>query len=406
MDEKVKVTYKGRMHEVTKHGSSYSLGTGRGYITNTSDGWRLTETDSEHPDYFFWIKYGKDGYMEWANDMMRRPGRSDGAYNPDYTDMGTLDEPAKQLYHVAKQVEGYEKLGVAPIEVLELRYKIMGMALKMLGYDSPNQVLHGEPNPDMSVIDLNRAVKFIEKIPAFAQYVTRGGNISSPTVDIDIPDDFDKEAFLEEYANARQAFEEESKIYNSRAEFFNDIRHPMIKPDFCLGMRNKMPPADRDVYFGKIKELGKLILRLNADFLAPAEKMKIVQATSLDKESIEYEISKITQDEEMDDALAAESYYFIDEVDKLEKKMDEELKDDRARNSTPGKTIQQFVKDLQVEVEDRRFGIERRDYMRNDYPYEKNPEKRAEALEKYFGIKKSDSGAPISKKDDGIEPGE
>ena len=403
-EEKVKVIYNGRMYEASKYGSSYGLNIAGGYISGSSGGWRYSFSDSEQPDYFFWIKYRKDGYMEYANDMMRRPGLSDGVYEPDSYTMGTLEDSARTLYYVSKQLEAHEKMGVSPAEVLELRYKMMGMALKMLGYDSPNQVLYGEPNPDISGIDLNRAVKFIEKIPAFAQYVTKGGYISLPTTEVNIPDNFDKEAFQEEYARARQALNEEAERYNSRMEFFNDIRHPMIKPDFCLGMKDNMPTHDWEAYSGKVKALGKLILRLNADFLAPAEKMKIAQATSLDKDGVEYEISKITQDAEMDEALAAESYYFIDEVDSLDRKVDEDLKDDRTKNSTPGKTIKQFVRDLQVEVDDRRFGIERRDYMRNTYPYEKDSAKRQAALEKYFGIKKPESQDGSDKK--GREPGE
>lgn len=375
MEEKVKVTYRGRMYEVTKHGSSYSLGTGRGYITNSADGWRLTEVDGEHPEDFFWLKYGKDGYMEWANDMMRRPGRSDGKYNPDYTDMGFLDEPARKLYHIAKQVEAYEKLGVAPAEVLELRYRMMGMTLKMLGYRSIDQVLHGEPNSDVALMDLDRVVKFIEKYPAFAQYITKGGYSSSPTVDMKIPEDIDKEKFKQEFDAAKAALEEEEQYYSSRAEFWGNLKHPMIKPDFCSDMKDKVSSHDWADYSETVKKLAKVILSLNADLLAPAEKMSLVQMTSLDKMEVEHQIFLVTQAPEMDDAITAESYFFISEVDALDQKMKEDLKDDRTRNSTPGKLMQQFVTELQEEVGDRKKGIERRDYYRNVYPYDKKRKK-------------------------------
>lgn len=406
MEEKIKVIYNGRMSEATKNGDTYNFHTSNGIISNLDEGWRLLCTDSEQPEYYFWIKYRNDGYMEYTNDMMTNVGVSDRVYNPDCYCMGVIEDSARELYYIAKQLEGHKKLGVSPFEVLELRYKMMGMALKMLGYESPNQVLHGEPNPDSSVIDLNSAVTFIENLPAFAQYVSKGGDITSPTLEVDIPLDFDRAAFQEEYATARQLLEHEAEIYNGRAEFFNDIRHPMIKSDFCLGMKDSMSPSDWASYSQKVKKLGHLVLRLNADFLAPAEKMRIAQATSLDNEGVKYEISKITQDAEIDEALTAESYYFMEEVDSLSRKIDYDLRDEVTRNSTPGKTIRQFVSDLQAECKDRKLGIERRDYMRNVYPYEKDPEKRKEALEKYYGIKKSDSSVPKAKKDDGIEPGE
>ncbi len=374
-EEKVKVTYNGMMYEATKHGSSYSLSTSDGYISNSSDGWRITYTDSEHPDYFFWIKYRKDGYMEYANDMMRRPGLSDGVYNPDYTDMGTIDRPAKKLYYIAKQLEAYEKLGVAPAEVLELRYRMMGMTLKMLGYRSIDQVMHGEPNSDVALMDLNRVVEFIEKYPAFSQYISKGGYSSSPTIDINIPQDFDKEKFKKEFEEVKAALEAEEEYYDSRAELWGNIKHPMIKPDFCSNMKDKLASYDWKDYSETVKKLGKLILSFNADLLSPAEKMSIVQMTSLDKMDMEHHIFSITQVPEMDDAISAESYFFIDEVDALDQKVQESLGDERTKNSTPGRTMQQFVSVLQEEANDRKEAIQRRDYYRNVYPYDKTRRK-------------------------------
>ena len=131
----------------------------------------------------------------------------------------------------------------------------------------------------------------------------------------------------------------------------------MIKSDFALGMKEKMSSYDWESYSDTVKKLGKLILGFNADLLAPAEKMKIVQATSLSKMDMEHQIFSITQIPEMDEALAAESYYFIEEVDSLDRKIEEDLKDDRTRNSTPGKLMKQFVDELKVESEDRKKGI-------------------------------------------------
>ena len=378
-EKKVKVSYNGRMYEASKYGSSYSLNIGGGYISGSPGGWRYSFSDSEHPDYFFWIKYGKDGYMEYANDMMRSPGRSDGVYKPDSYTMGTLEDSARTLYYVSKQLDAYEKLGVAPAEVLELRYKMMGMTLKMLGYRSIDQVLHGEPNSDVSLMDLNRVVQFIEKYPAFAQYISKGGYSSSPTIDINIPDDFDAEKFKKEFEESKKALEEEEQYYDSRAEFWENIKHPMIKPDFCSNMKDKVQSYDWEDYSGTVKKLGKLILSLNADLLAPAEKMSLVQMTSLDKMDVEHQIFLITQAPEMDEAISAESYFFMGEVDALDKKMQEDLQDDRTRNSTPGKLMQQFVSDLQEEVEDRKKGIERRDYYRHVYPYDKTRRKTSSA---------------------------
>ena len=313
--------------------------------------------------------------MEYANDMMRRPGVSDGVYNPDYTDMGTIDGPAKRLYYISKQLEAYEKLGVAPAEILELRYKMLGMTLKMLGYTSIDQVMHGEPNSDVALMDLNRVVEFIEKYPAFSQYVTKGGYSSSPTIDVKIPQDIDKEKFKQEFETAKAALEAEEEYYASRAELWGNIKHPMIKPDFCSDMKDKVSSSDWKDYSETVKKLGKLILSFNTDLLSPAQKMSLVQMTSLDKMDMEHHIFSITQVPEMDDAISAESYFFIEEVESLDRKVQESLGDERTKNSTPGRTMQQFVSVLQEEASDRKKAIERRDYYRNVYPYDKKRKK-------------------------------
>lgn len=376
-EEKIKVTCQGKIYDVIKKGKSYSLklpskGTRDVNITGTAKGsLRYMESDGDKADSFLWIKYRKDGHMEYSDHTMSDSKISEDVYTPNNYIMGTIDEPARNLYNIAKQIEGYEKIGVSPIEVLELRYKMMGMALKMLGYESVSQVLKGEPNPDISVVDLNKTIQFIEKYPAFAQYVTKGEYARLAMVDVTVPENFDKEKFKEEFVSAKKMLAEEEQSHTSRAEFFANIRHPMIKPDFALGMQDKVSSSSWESYSEVVKKLGKLILSYNADLLAPAEKMQIIQATSLDKMEMEHSAFLITQVPEMDEALAAESYFFIDEVEDLERKVEDDLKDERTRNSNPGKLMKQFVDDLKAEVDDRKNGIERRDFYRNVYPYDK-----------------------------------
>lgn len=378
MEEKIKVTYQGKVHEAIKNGDSYIFklptnGSLYGTISKSDDGWMLMERDSENYDHFLRIKLRADGRVELANEKGSQ--LSLDKYDPEYTDMGTFSEPTKNLYYIAKQLEGYDKLGVSPLEILELRYKMMGMALKMLGYQSVSQVLNGEPNPDVSVMDLNRTVQFIEQYPAFAQYVTKGGSPTTPTIDTHVSEEIDKEKFIERFEKAKQSVEEEEQYYNSRAEFFADIRHPMIKDDFCLGMKNNIKPDEWRNYSATVKKLGKLILQFNSDLLPIIEKMRIVQGDSLDQESIEHQISLVTQVPEMDEALAIESYYFMAQTANFEEKIQQDLDDERTRNSTPGKVIKQFVDEVKTEAEDRRKGIERRDYYRNVYPYDKTRRK-------------------------------
>lgn len=379
-DEKVKVTHQGKILEAIKRGEKYALrlpSNGSIYRTvyNLKEGWTLMDLDSEHPDYYFWIRLRDDGRIEYENDLMKKSQVSDGKYNPEFSDMGKIDEPTRELYYLAKQLEGHQKLGVSPVDVLELRYKMMGMALKMLGYQSISQVLNGEPNPDVSVLDLNRAVQFIEQYPAFGQYVTKGGSKAAPTIDVHVDGEIDKEKFKEQFEAAKSSLSAEIEYYDSRSEFLTDVRHPMIGPEFCLNMKSNIDPKDWASYSEIVKRLGKAILSFNSDLLPLGEKMRIVQGDSLNQSGMDYQISLITQIPEMDEALAIESYFFIDQTEQLNDKVNENLDDERARNSAPGKAIKQFVDELKVEADDRQKAIQRRDYYRNVYPYDKSRRK-------------------------------
>lgn len=386
-NEKVKVTYEGKILEATKTKNGYRLnlpsqGDLRSCIYESEEGYTLANTSVEHMDYYFWIKLRNDGWMEFKNDLMRRTEFSDGKYDPKTSDMGVLDECSRELYYVAKQFEGHKKLGVSPIEVLDLRYKMMGMALKMLGYQSVSQVLDGEPDPDVSIMDLNRAVQFIEQYPAFGQYVSKD---SSPRMNITIPDDFNKEDFQNQFKAAKQLLEDEESYYGSRNEFFSNVRHPMIKSDFCQGMKSKIPPEDWKCYSETIKKLAKLILSFNSDLLPPEDKMRIIQSVSINQEAMDHQISLVTQVPEMDEALAVESYYFIEETKNLRQKVQDDLLDGRTRDSNPGKVMRQFVDELKLEVEDRKKGIQRRDYYRNVYPYDKTRKNKYKDEDPIFG---------------------
>lgn len=385
VEEKIMVTYQGKYAEAVKTDTNYNvklpvLGNKYGSIYNTSDGWVLEEIDKVDQKYFSRIKLRNDGKIEYETDTMEKPTISDNKFNPENPNIGELSEKALNLFYVVKQIAGYEKLGVPPIAVLQLRYKILALSLNMLGYQSVGQIISGEPSPEKSIMDLNRAVQFIEQYPALAQYVTKVVIGKTPSVDVSLSKCADKSAFMEQFEEAQKAFFLEKSYHSERSEFLENIREPLIKPDFCIGMRENIDPRDWGTYSQTVKRLGKLLLSFNSDLLPPVERMRIIQGAHLSQDDVEHQVSLITQTAEMDEVLGIESYYFFREHEKFEEKMQREV-----NNESTSKLVKRFRVQLNSEEEERKKAIQRRDYFRKVYPYsskeerEKNKKKKDDA---------------------------
>lgn len=388
MAEKINVYVKGETIEATKNenGNYYvSLPTPPNSsltrnLSSEEDGWRFTEHDSEHPDSYFWMKMYKDGTVEYANDMMKSSKIVVRNYHPDFSDLGTLSNLGKEIYGIIQQLDGYEKLGVAPNDVLDIRRKIMGLSLKMLGYGDINSIFYAEPNPDDSILDLNHTVKYLERYPALAQYVTRMKYSGLDTVMVNIPQDGSKEEFQQMYQAAKEDYDAEFAYVSERLYEIGRRRDPFILPDFGKGLKQFLerknagkrgqPNAWND-YVDTTKKLSKLILGFNSDLLPAHEKMRVVQSTSLNQVELLHQISLITEPAEMDEVLASESYYFINEADRLSQKVQEDLGDDRTSSSTPGNIMKELAEVSKLEAEDREKAIKDRHYYRNIYPYDR-----------------------------------
>lgn len=387
MAEKVNVFLKGEVLEATRdeNGNYYlSLQTPpssklRRTLTNFEDGWIFSEDDSEHPDSYFWMKMYNDGTVEYTNDRMDRTQIATKDYHPDFSDLGTLNNLGKEVYGIIQQLEGYEKLGVAPNDVLDLRKKILGLSLKMLGYENVNSIFYTDPNPDSSILDLEHAVKYIERYPALAQFVTRMKYSGLDTVNVNLPEGISKEEFQQMYQESKEDYDREVEYTSERLYEFERRRDTFILPDFGKGLKaflerkgsvRRNRPNEWNQYADTTKGLAKLLLGFNADLLSPNEKMRVVQSTSLNQVELLHQVSLITEPAEMDEVLASESYYFINEAERLSKRVQEVLGDERTESSTPGNIMKELAEVSSQEAEDRKKAIKDRYYYRNIYPYD------------------------------------
>lgn len=387
MSEKFGVLIKGETIEATKYDDgqySVNLPTSPSSslsrtISSTENGWRFMENDSEHPDSYFWMEFGNDGTVKYTNDMMKNVKVAAENYNPELSDLGTLTGAAKEIYGVIQQLDCHKKLGVTPSEVIDLRKKIMVLSLIMLGYEDINSVFYTEPKTENSILDLDHTVKYIERYPALAQYVTRAKYPGLDTFMINIPEGGSKEEFQEMYQTAKEDYEREAEYTKERLYEIRRRRDPFLLPDFGKGMKKFLErkgggrrgqPNEWDEYVDTTKKLSKLVLGFNADLLPAHEKMRVVQSTSLNQVELLHQVSLITEPAEMDEVLASESYYFIEEAKRLSQRVQDVLGDERAETSTPGNIMKEIADISEKEAEDREKAIKDRHYYRNVYPYD------------------------------------
>lgn len=384
-EEKINVFVKGETIEATRYDNGhYTMRLPgplhlRRVLSSSEEGWLFQEDDTDGSGSYFWMKMKKDGTVEYANDMTNEIKTIAKDYHPDFSDLGTLSNLGKEMYGVIQQIEGYEKLGVSPADILDLRKKIMGLSLKMLGYDDINSIFYTEPNTDDSIMDLDHTVKYLEKYPALAQYVSRMKYSGLDTVIVNTPEDFSKEEFKKMYEEAKEDYDKEMEYTSERLYEIQRRRDGFILPDFCKGLKpflqkkgiiKRGNPTPWDDYSDTVKKLAKLVLGFNSDLLPPHEKMRVVQSTSLNQVELLHQVSLITEPAEMDEVLADESYFFINESYRLTQKVQDDLTDNRTSDSTPGNIMRELAKITAQEAEGRKKAIQDRHYYRNIYPYD------------------------------------
>ena len=397
MSEKFNITYRGKEIVATRSSDGkffVRLPEQDGYSTDVisnENGWMFIRTDNSDIEYHFWMQLNDDGSLEHGNDIDRnQPGRrvSDYKYNPDTSYMGHLDDVAKEFYGVVEQLRGYRQLGVSPIDIIKIRQEFLDLSLKMLGYNSIQDVFYGEPDPGNSIMDLERAIIFIEQQPALAQYATKVKHSKVESVATHNPDrwEYKKENVVAMMERARKVIDVGKTYYDSRTAYLDDKRDYWLVPDFCSDMKSNVTTDDWEHYVDVTRRLGKLLLGFNADLLPAEFKMKVIQATSADQLKVLDDITAITDFEDAERAIDIESYYFMDEAARFEELMGAQLEDTYVSSSSTANIIKRHINENNAEYEKRAKKIKDRTYYRKEYLYRKIEEKEPEkiSVEEYF----------------------
>ena len=387
-EEKINVLYKGKIIEVVKdEQGSYCVDLpAPEHLTRTlrsfEGGWQFDEYETSNPSSYCWLKLTDDGMLEFANDMSSKKSVLAQNYNPELSclDIHTdLRDQAKEMYSVIKQVEGYEKLGVAPVDVITLRKNTLDLALKMLGYRDKNDVLFSEPNLDESIMDLSHAVDYLENFPVLGPYVERKKS-GIDIYEVKTPADFSKEKFKKDFKSAQEDYEKEVVYVAERKGDIDRRRDDFLLPDFCKGLKQFIQKKGTKTtwgnYFEAVKSLSKILLESNSDLLDFNLRSRIVQSVSSSRLEVMDRITRITLDRfGMNPILDAETEFFEHETIRLSVRVGEQISTDRTKDTTTAKIMKEVLEETYGEVERRREAIKNRDYHENIRPFDRSRKK-------------------------------
>ncbi len=326
--EVFEVEYEGRKILVQKseRGSIYATlpprlgdrgGVFRETITHESRGWRFTSTQDDDIEYYFHMWLKPDGRMAWANDMSHGIQEFNEPFNPYYPNAGVLNDTALQLYSIVKQIEEYQKRDIPAMELLLLRQYHLNATLKMLGYDSVEDVIKNSNN-GRGYLALNRVSSQLEDYTDLSGLVISLGEISGEESFACIaPKDVDKRRALELGKPVKEQIE--SNVAYMQEHENGLAKRRSILPGYRTGMSDKVGVYTMDNYENAVRNTALLLLELNADLLTDEQRKElgIGEHKHLDELSLRDRISRLIDSKEFNDACKCEHEFACGQSEKL-----------------------------------------------------------------------------------------
>lgn len=280
-------------------------------------GWRFSSIQMDCVDYYFhlWLKH--DGRMAWVNDLSTRIEETRDPFDPDYPNMGVLNDAALNLYNIVEKIKAYQKRGLPTHEIFELRKYYLETTLKMLGYDSIDAVSE-KLDDSRGYLSLTKAAKYLEDYIDLSSLVYSEKNLGTyDMIRCRARKDVTREEILE-YAKPVKEKVDNSVEFMKRMEEGLQYKRE-IQPGYRKNMREKVGEYTWDAYEEKVKEVALLLLELNADLLTDGQRTKlgIPDFKVLDDITVKDKISKLIDSKEFSDACRIEDEFAYQEAREL-----------------------------------------------------------------------------------------
>lgn len=292
-------------------------------ITHEERGWRFTSTQDDDIEYYFHMWLKPDGRMAWANDMTHGIEEFNEPFNPYYPNAGVLNDTALKLYSIVKQIEAYQKRNLPMTELFLLRQYYLTTSLKMLGYNSVDDVIENS-NVSREYLGLNVVASQLEEYRSLSGLVVSAGNLSGQESFLCIaPENIDRRKALELAKPVKEQIEDNVQFMQEQDNSLSQKR--TILPGYRTRMSEKMGVYSCDNYERAVRNAALLLLELNSDLLTPEqrERIGVEQFSCVEELALKDKISELIDSRDFNEACKVESKFAYDESRELIRKAKE-----------------------------------------------------------------------------------
>lgn len=327
-------------------------------ITHEERGWRFTSTQDDDIEYYFHMWLKPDGRMAWANDMTYGIEEFSQPFNPVYPNAGVLNDTASKLYSIVKQIEAYQNRNLPTTELFLLRQYYLTTSLKMLGYDSVDDVIENS-NVSRDYLGLNVIASQLEDYRSLSGLVVSAGNLSGEEAFLCIaPENIDRKKALELAKPVKEQIEDNIQFMQEQDSSLAQKR--TILPGYRTKMSEKVGVYSCDNYERAVRNAALLLLELNSDLLTPEqrERIGVEQFSCVEELALKDKISELIDSRDFNEACKVESRFAYDESIELIRRAKEVV--------APRDTVQDMTKIID---EERKHSNDRKRSLDNHEKY-------------------------------------
>ncbi len=293
-------------------------------IEREADKWKFT---SRGTDECFTVSLYDDKRISFSDSDSMEEEFVDYRFDPKSMGNNHIDSTARTIYDVVKEIYSHEICGVSGYDILDLRKKKLDMALKQLGFSSPERVKYGLPDSGgyMSLRKIGKSLEDYRNLGFVYRDETSDG---TEIYGFAIPAGTIVEDIKSKIEFSRQELADDERFIDVQDEMLYRTRN--LDEGFCLDMKKKVSRDDWLVYSKVARKTAELYLGLNADLVTTGALKGIEDLTSLQGEELAERISQLIDSREFSEACSIEDRFVIRESEEFSTKIDDMGLDDPA----------------------------------------------------------------------------
>lgn len=305
----------------------------RNTISRDSIGWKLSSEVVDAGNEFSNVWMTDEGKIGTNSSSNQEIKWLEETVDPNKKSEDPVYLKAQKMFDVLsknlKTIIAYERIGLTPEHVVDLRKQLLDDYLRLLGYNSISDIRKKE-EPTGEYASLARVGKKLESYKTLAFVRRENGILNIENYLVKLPELLSPETgeptqIMSGYKDRVQTYEDELQENASFFQQKDDMleRSRYLSPDYFQNMRRKITPEEWRKYNDMTIRVGRLIMGLNYDLIPKEEREKVEDLTGLSQLEVEDKISQVIDDRSFDEAADIENKYAIAETQGFSQKIDE-----------------------------------------------------------------------------------